>query len=192
MSEANLEIATKLSHGLAARLVDCRNLLDPIGFLHLEHYRQSVTYGILRALADDPDSPSAAADARAVLTSLMEYLPLHIADEEEDLFPALARHCAGEALFERIRAQLSKEHVTDHSLAKALEADLRALAEGVAPGDKANFAAKARAFAELQERHIAWETSAVLPLAEARLDAEDLHQIGRNMAARRGLAYLDQ
>lgn len=67
--------------------------------------------------------------------------------------------------------------------------DLRGLAEGAALADKSNFAATARAFAELRERHLTWENSTVLPLVEARLGAEELPTIGRHMAARRGMDY---
>ena len=50
--------------------VESRNLLDPIGFLDLEHYRQSVIFALLRSLADDPGSLTARADAHSVLISL--------------------------------------------------------------------------------------------------------------------------
>ena len=46
------------------------NLIDPIGFLLLERYRQSVTYRILRATTIDPDPAIAQKDARALLTIL--------------------------------------------------------------------------------------------------------------------------
>ncbi|MBT3627192.1 MAG: hemerythrin domain-containing protein [Rhodospirillaceae bacterium] len=189
MREIHAGMAAKGSHAVAEYQVESRQLLDPIGILDLEHYRQSVTFTILRTLADEPGSLTARADAQAVLTSLKEHLPLHIADEEEDLFPALARHCAGEDEFERMRAQLSKEHVTDDALAKLLEADLRILADGGSLDSHTGFAAKARALAELQERHLNWENNTLLPLAEKRLDAEELVKIGRNMAARRGMEY---
>lgn len=189
MREAHPDMAAKVSHAVAEYQVESRQLLDPIGILDLEHYRQSVTYTILRSLADESSSLTARADAQAVLISLKEHLPLHIADEEEDLFPALARHCAGEEEFERMRAQLSKEHVTDGALAKILEADLRILAAGDSLDNHTGFAAKARALAEMQERHLNWENNSLLPLAEKRLGAEELIEIGRNMAARRGMDY---
>ena len=166
-----------------------RGFADPIGFLDREHYRQTVTYGVLRTLAADPNRASAKDDAKAVLTSLTEHLALHIRDEEEDLFPALDRHCAGEEMFERTRALLSKEHETDHALSAALEGDLRALSEGKPLADAANFRAKALAFAELQERHLAWENDVILPMAQSRLSKEEVERLGRAMAARRGIRY---
>lgn len=182
-------MATTDSHGATAEPVDPRSLLDPVGFLEQEHHRQTVIFGLLRSLARDPHRASARDEAGAVLSSLTEHLPLHIADEEEDLFPALERHCAGEDGFERMRVQLSKEHATDDTLVGTLKADLRTLSEGKSLGDEANFAAKAEAFAELQERHLAWENASVLPLAHSRLTTPDLIAIGRSMAARRGVDY---
>ena len=110
-------------------------------------------------------------------------MPLHIADEEEDLFPAFARHCAGEAEFEGIRTQLCKEHAPDDPLTRILEADLQILAAGGTLKDHAGFAAMACSFAEMQERHLNWENNTVLPLAEKCLDAEELREIGRSMVA---------
>ena len=186
---ASSETGNTSSRGAVAKAVAPRSFLDPIGFLEEEHDRQTVTFALLRALGRDPHRDSAQADAAAVLTSVTEHMPLHIADEEEDLFPALERHCGGEDGFERMRVQLSKEHTTDDTLVGTLKADLRTLSEGQALADEANFAAKAEAFAELQERHLAWENASVLPLARRRLTKEDLIVIGRNMAARRGIGY---
>lgn len=171
--------------GLAPQ--DTEFLHDPIAFFDREHLEQAEVFRLLKALADDPLSASAMGDAETVLANLTGPLALHIADEEEDLFPALARHCAGERMFERMRAQLSKEHETDHALAAKLMEDLRALSEGRSIADERNFVITARAFAELQERHIAWEESGILPLARARLTPEDLRGISQSMAARRGL-----
>lgn len=47
-----------------------------------------------------------------------------------------------------------------------------------------------RTLVEAQRRHLAWENGVVLPLAQKRLESGDLEEMGRNMAARRGMAYL--
>lgn len=121
MAPPTNDLVTAVSQGIAAEPVDPRSLLDPVGFLDKEHHRQAVTFGILRVLGRDLRRASAREDARAVLRSLTEHLPLHIADEEEDLFPTLERHCGGEEGFERVRAQLSKEHATDDTLVGTLK-----------------------------------------------------------------------
>ena len=43
-----------------------------------------------------------------------------------------------------------------------------------------------RTFAEARRRYVARENGVVLPLAHDRLNAKDLEEMGRNMAARRG------
>jgi hemerythrin-like domain-containing protein len=45
-----------------------------------------------------------------------------------------------------------------------------------------------REFSETQRRHVTWEDRVLLPLARQRLTPEDLAEIGRSMAARRGIA----
>jgi hemerythrin-like domain-containing protein len=42
---------------------------------------------------------------------------------------------------------------------------------------------------ETQRRHIVWENNIILPLARRRFSVEDMEEIGRDMAARRGLEY---
>jgi hemerythrin-like domain-containing protein len=44
-----------------------------------------------------------------------------------------------------------------------------------------------REFSENQRQHVTWEERVLLPLARQRLTPEDLEEIGRNMAARRGM-----
>ncbi len=58
-------------------------------------------------------------------------------------------------------------------------------------GRRTRLLSNLRGFAATQQRHLEWEDRVVLPLAQKRLSAEDLEQIGRNMAARRGLSYPD-
>jgi len=84
-----MDLVTRLSDAIAASPPDDRSFLRPLSFLYGEHYRQQVTYGILKILADTPSHPAAREDAIAVLTSLTEHLPRHIKDEEDDLFALL-------------------------------------------------------------------------------------------------------
>jgi hemerythrin-like domain-containing protein len=156
-------------------------------FLDREHYRQRVTYGILKILADDPSRPNAREDAIAVLTSLTEHLPLHIKDEEDDLFELLRSRALPEDRIAVILDQLDSEHEEDERFVAGLLDELRRIAKGEPPSDPAAFRAAAHAFAELQERHLKWENNVVLPLAQERLTTEDLTRLGQCMAARRGI-----
>ena len=59
------------------------------------------------------------------------------------------------------------------------------------PSNRQVFVHEARTFGVLQRRHLAWENGTILPLARKRLNKHDLAELGRKMAARRGLSFPD-
>ncbi len=166
--------------------IDNNRFRHPIEFLFKEHDRQRVICAALELLAHDCTADSAPENAALVLGYLEHEMPLHIADEEEDLFPLLTRRCAPEDEFEELVALLSSEHETDEKHCLALLAPVRAIVNGLRP--PLQFAADARAFAVLQRRHLGWENSTVLPLARRCLTAADRAELGRKMAERRGIS----
>lgn len=182
-----MDFIARLSDAVAASPPDDRSFLRPISFLDREHYRQRVTYGILKILADDPGRSTAWRDAVAVLTSLTEHLPLHIQDEEQDLFEMLRLRALPEDRIDAVLDRLTYEHENDERYVSPLLDELRRMAGGEPPVDPSGFRAAAHAFAELQQRHLEWENAVVLPLARERLSDEDLVRLGRRMAARRGV-----
>ena len=158
---------------------------EPLDALLAEHFRQRAMCDFLQRLAEDLSAPRASDLARTILTYLKEQLPLHILDEERDLFQLLKdRTLAAEAI-EDAFAQLRKEHEEDERVAALVTAGLARLAAGDRPEDPEEFAAAARAFAEAQRRHVAYENSSILPLARSRLTRKDLNRLSRRMAARR-------
>ena len=158
---------------------------EPLDALLAEHFRQRAMCDLLQKLAEDLSAPRATDLARIILTYLREQLPLHILDEERDLFQLLRdRTLAAEAI-EDAFAQLRKEHAEDERVAALVTAGLERLAAGARPEDTEEFAAAARAFAEAQRRHVAYENSSILPLARTRLTRKDLNRLSRRMAARR-------
>lgn len=158
---------------------------EPLDALLAEHFRQRAMCDCLERLAEDLAAPRAIDLARTILTYLREQLPLHILDEERDLFQLLRdRTLAAEAI-EDAFAQLRKEHQEDERVAALVTAGLEKLAAGGRPEDPDEFAAAARAFAEAQRRHVAYENSSILPLARNRLTRKDLSRLSRRMAARR-------
>ena len=168
--------------------IDINLFRNPIEYLFREHDRQRMICATLELLAHDCTADSAPENAALVLGYLEHDLPLHIADEEEDLFPLLTRRCEPEDEFEELVALLSSEHETDEKHYLALLAPLRAIVNGLQPPDPMQFAADARAFAVLQRRHLGWENGTVLPLARRRLTAADRAEMGRKMAERRGIS----
>ncbi len=157
----------------------------PIEFLFAEHDRQRVLCAALVRLADHPGAADAAENAAFALGYLENDLPLHIADEEEDLFPLLARRATPEDDIATILAILNDEHEVDRKYHARLIEPLRAIAAGQAPQDAVEFAHMARAFSEFQRRHLAWENGTVLPLARKRLTATDQAAMADAMTGRR-------
>ena len=158
---------------------------EPLDALLAEHFRQRAMCDLLDRLAENLSGPRSSELARTILTYLREQLPLHILDEERDLFQMLRdRTLAAEAIEEAF-AQLRREHAEDERVASLVMSGLEQLAAGKQPDDEAEFANAARAFAEAQRRHVAFENSSILPLARTRLTRKDLAKLARRMAARR-------
>jgi len=101
----------------------------------------------------------------------------------------LKRVCEPGDQLEAGLAMLSREHEVDKSLVTYLVESLNQLAAGETLKNEKAFTANARAFAELQERHLAWENAFILPLASKRLSEDDKATLGRHMAEWRGLSY---
>lgn len=129
------------------------------------------------------------AQAREAATSILRYFelaaPLHHADEDEDLFPALL--ALDEALVGAdVRANiqtLSDEHAALGTLWQALAPWLRDVAAGRADGT-ADAAPPVAAFAARYQAHADAEEREVYPHA-AKLPPEALARIAQAMVARR-------
>jgi hemerythrin-like domain-containing protein len=163
---------------------------DPVDFLLADHYRQRMMCDILdlllRRSADDR-----AACAAAALDYLEHELPHHVRDEEIGLFPRLKRRCPVGEDIRTVIGLLSEEHQKDEHLTSSLIAELRTISEKSEPADPERFARLVANFADSLRRHLTWEDATVLRLARAWLTPEDLVEIGREMAKRRGASYPD-
>ncbi len=160
----------------------------PIEFFLAEHDRQRVVCAALERLANDTAAADARDNAAFVLNHLENDLRLHVADEEEDLFPLLKRRCPPDDELDYVVTLLNEEHGTDEAYHLRLLDPLRAIVEGLQPPDRGAFVHDARAFAIFQRRHLGWENGTVLPLARKRLTDADQAELGRRMAARRGIS----
>ena len=159
----------------------------PLELIFADHDRQRVVCAVLERLSGDLHAADARENAAFVLDHLEHDLPIHIADEESDLFPLLRQRCLADDGIDELLSLLHEEHEEDDALCASLLAPLRVLAEGGQPEGASEFATLARDFARFQRRHLGWENGTVLPLAERRLTDDDRAALGRNMAARRGL-----
>ena len=160
---------------------------DPLGMILAAHARQRQLCDRLDELVKELEVEPVAELAHELLDFLKSELPRHTEDEERDLFPLLRWRCEPEDGIEHILDQLSSEHELDKDLVDFMVEDLELMASGHALPNPIRFLMNAKEFAETQRRHLSWENRTVLPIAERRLNAGDLADLGRAMAERRGV-----
>lgn len=159
-------------------------LARPLDFIQQDHYREREICGVLdRAAALLPCSKPELEDALAFVAC---ELPLHLSDEEEDLFPLMRRRCPREDDIDGVIARLREDHghaATDAARIAALLRLLLAVGRMALPGEGVELAR----FARHARRHLIVENAIILPLARARLTLSDLRSLALRMAARRGI-----
>lgn len=161
-------------------------LQEPLIWFFAEHYRhRDLCARLLSAMQSVVfDEPA----LREIYRFLDEDLPLHVIDEEDDLFPLLRRRCEPDDQIGKVLGMLSAEHANDMSEAAAVKQMVAtALAEQRGLACYKNAVQVIEPFCFQQKRHIAVENAVVLPIARHRLTVEDLDNLARRLAARRGL-----
>lgn len=162
-------------------------MASPLDFFFAEHFRHRQLCGLIDQLSMTTFfEPGPIAE---VVDFLRFEAPIHIIDEEEDLFPLLRRRCLAEDDVEGVLGVLSAEHKADGLLGKVVRTYLeRCLEIRAAPGATLEGRRDLTAFAAHERRHLALENAVVLPIARQRLTREDLAGLARRLAARRGMA----
>jgi hemerythrin-like domain-containing protein len=145
---------------------------------HCELIEQIV--GALQGQDEDFDTRAA---ARQVMNYFSRSARQHHQDEEQDLFPLLIRQSL--KLADLINS-LKQEHRTLDELWQTMEPELRRMPE---PSDPDAFIAAASAFCSLNREHVVRENSDFLPVARSSLSSQQIRDIGRAMAQRRGAPY---
>lgn len=160
-------------------------LSDPLAVIAHEHRWQERLCDALERIADDlPDNVDRML-VSTILPMLQQDLDIHVRDEELGLFPLLLARAAPEDNFAGIMEVLSREHAADEGFAEEIIDELECLRTSERPGNPDMVGYMLRGFFEGQRRHLAWEDAVVLPLARARLTAEDLRELGRIMVENR-------
>jgi hemerythrin-like domain-containing protein len=158
---------------------------DPIEFILEEHDRQLEVCVRLEDLVSASDSDPKAHWAASLLEYLTKDLPIHIEDEERDLFPLLASRQEHDQDLPVILDQLMSEHELDRGLIEPIVEDLRHIAEGSVLVDSGRFCMYVRTFTVAMRRHLNWENRVVLPLARRVLSKEDRALLRDGIADRR-------
>lgn len=167
---------------------------QPLGLLSDCHRRiERFLDTLIRVTDECPDgalTPRARQGLEVALRYFREAAPRHTADEEASLFPRLRASTdprakgAMEAI-QRLEAQhdtADRLHAQVDSIGRAWLAD-----ERLAAADLARLREMLVELRAIYEEHIAAEDHGVFPLAAELLDAAALAEVGREMAARRGL-----
>jgi iron-sulfur cluster repair protein YtfE (RIC family) len=161
-------------------------LREPLVWFFAEHYRHRDVCKRLLLLLDTVDYD--AEDLQAIHDFLDGDLPVHIIDEEDDLFPLLRRRCEPEDYIENVLGMLSGEHANDMHDAQAVKAVIvKAISEERGLRCYLESQSIIEHFCSSQKRHIAMENAVVLPIARIRITDADLQSLGQRLAARRGL-----
>lgn len=168
---------------------------EPLALLSDCHRRVEYFLNLLDRLGETTgDAPLVPKEREALEVGLRyfrEAAPRHTADEESSLFPRLRQsgHPQAAKVLARIEA-LEADHATaapDHALLESCGQDW--LAAGcLSPERRGAFRQAVSRLQALYRPHIALEDGEVFPLAAEILSATDLHEVGVEMARRRGLS----
>ena len=155
---------------------------DPIGLLEACHQRIERQCELLRNLCAYQDTHGVDPELIGATQGVLRYFdiaaPQHHADEEQDLFPALA----GVAELQPLIRRLTLEHAQHEALWNTLRRDLQQISGGTACQVLREHS---EPFIRAQQAHVAIENECILPRARLELHAQQLAQIGNAMARRR-------
>ena len=160
-------------------------LSKPLDFLRSEHARQKKVCDWIERFIDGIEEEPAPKSAGVLLSYLTMDLALHTLDEEDSLFPMLAERAKPEDGIAAVLARLSSEHELDKDLVDFIAADLKQIASGKRVPLLSRFFANMIGLINTQRRHLTWENEVILPLAEKRLQEQDLEKLSDAMLQRR-------
>lgn len=159
-------------------------LQDPLAYIAAEHGGQRALCNLMENVAGDPGFDRDA--ARAILRYLGQDFSRHVRDEEIDLFPLLRKRCLPEDEIDVVLARLNAEHKDEHRLAGDVESQLKELLDRDVSTLDAAFRERLFQYARSLRNHLALENSVILPMARARLTADDMVALSASMRERIG------
>ena len=167
---------------------------EPLGLLSDCHRRIEHFLDTLIAVHARAGAEALSAGDRSALEGSLQYFktaaPRHTADEEESLFPRL-RESNDPSAVQALAVIDGLEH--DHDEANAHHEAVDVLvrrwlnAGALTPADSADLGERLSRLRALYSQHIALEDQELFPAAARVLTLNQVEQIGREMAARRGV-----
>jgi pyridoxamine 5'-phosphate oxidase len=165
---------------------------QPLALWQACHDRIARVTGLLERLSEHLKTFGADDAARTTAASVRQYFdeaaPRHHEDEDVDLYPRLRTRLRGKRARPVLDAIESLQ--ADHRQLDALWRTLRETLAAIARGEPAELDPAAVAvFVSGYRRHCEVEDALIAPALARVLSAEDLAQIGRAMASRRGVDW---
>jgi hemerythrin-like domain-containing protein len=167
---------------------------DPLGLMSDCHRRIERFMAILETLAVRASTQTLGRDEKEAVSVVLRYFreaaPKHTQDEELSLFPRMRAHPeqAVRGILRRVE-ELERQHadaVVWHQEVETL--GQRWIAQGILSEDDLERLRDLLAILRrLYQEHIHVEDAQVFPAARAILSRQELQEIGREMAARRGI-----
>jgi hemerythrin-like domain-containing protein len=173
---------------------------QPLGLLSDCHRRiENFLEMMIRVLQRSGDGSRAlAGDERQALETALRYFdvaaPRHTQDEEQSLFPRLRASDNPQALaaLARVEALEADHRHADTAHAQVKDLCRRWLDAGPLPqARRQRLVHLLQDLREMYARHIAMEDNELFPLAARVLNSSELHEVGKEMAQRRGLTGPD-
>lgn len=159
---------------------------SPLDMLHACHNRIMDQCATLQKLLQHLPVHGCDVQAQQAAKAIMRYFDtagkFHHQDEEENLFPLLRATQNADA------DELIKRLLDDHKAMEAAWLNLRNQLQGIAGGHSATLDRSIVAdFSLAYDHHIMLENTKLLPLADQLLNRQQLQDLGKKMAARRGV-----
>jgi len=159
----------------------------PLDMLHACHERIMDQCATLQKLMSHLPMHGCDEQAQQAAQAIMRYFDtagkFHHQDEEDDLFPLL-RACNNDEA-NKLAERLVDEHLYLDEIWLVLRSKLQEVAEGKLKAlDRMMIADFSLAYG----RHVMLENTKLLPLAARLLNEQQLQNMGKNMASRRGIA----
>jgi len=184
----NADQTTLDMFGILVEHIPDNLLLEPLEYIFADHCRQKDLCRALKVLAKQSQTTDVATEtATTILRCLRHDLALHIADEEQDLFPRLRERAKPSDKIDDTLRLLGSEHMRDRELVEIVMEGLQKIADTKPVGDLQAFRTAAEMLSEIHLSHLNWENTVILELARLRLSADDQREMAKSMAARRGI-----
>ena len=168
---------------------------QPLGLLSDCHRRIENFLAILQRVVDQADGAPLNDEQRRAIDVALEYFrsaaPRHTADEEQSLFPLLRGSDRPDV---QAALQTVQALERDHEAADQAHAEIDAAfgqwieAGSLTPAQTTQLVRTLGWLRQLYARHIAVEDQEIFPLAAQVLTPQELAQIGKQMAERRGVS----